>query len=55
VSRNLIFIQIFAGHVIFRHLVGMNFLFVVISRVFHTRYDVSFEGVSFFNQLLDAL
>ena len=30
-----VFFQIFFGHVIFRHFVGVNFFFVVVIGVFH--------------------
>jgi len=54
-SLRLVFIQIFAGNIVFRYLVRANFLLVSGLSALNTRYDVGLERIPFFDQLLDAL
>ena len=46
-SRALIFIQIFAGNIILRHLMGAHFPLIVAPGVLHASYDFGLERVSF--------
>jgi len=45
-------IEILTGNVIFRHFVGLDFLFV--TNVFHAQDDIGLEGVAFFEQFIHA-
>lgn len=51
----LIFVPIFGGNIVLRHLMGTNFRLIGIFGVFHAFYCSSFERVSLFEQLLDTL
>src|SRR5882762_2972868 len=51
----LIFIQIFAGNIILRHLVRANFPLIVPPGVFHASHDFCLERVSFLDQLAHTL
>src|SRR5260370_381352 len=54
-AHSLLFIQIFAGNIILRHLVRANFLLISVPSVFHARHYVGLERVSFLEQLVDTL
>src|SRR5207244_9368306 len=54
-AHSLLFIQIFAGNVILRHLVRENFLLISVPSVFHARHYVGLERVSFLEQLVNTL
>ena len=54
-SHSLFFIQIFLGNIILRYLMRVNFPLVSAPGVFHARHYVSFERVSFLEQLVDTL
>jgi len=51
----LIFIQVFAGHVIFRHFSGAHFSLATFSGFLDARYHSSLERVSFLDQLVNTL
>ena len=51
----LLFVQIFTRHIILRHLVRVNFLFIGALGVFHADHRGSLERISFLEQLVDAL
>ncbi len=53
-DASLIFIQIFLGHVILRHLVGMDFLPFVIVGLLDACNRFRLKGVPFFEQFIDA-
>src|SRR5258705_1073064 len=46
----LVFVQIFAGDIILRYFVGVDFAFV--SGVFHSLHDTCLERISFFDELV---
>lgn len=50
----LIFVQIFFGHVIFRHFTSSNFSVVAFARFFHARDHTGLERVAFLQQLVDT-
>lgn len=50
-----VFIQIFFGHVILGHFMGMNFSIVAFPGFFNPRDHFGFEGVTFFHQLVNTL
>src|SRR5712692_6603377 len=52
---SLLFIQIFAGNIVLRHLVRANFLLISVPGVFDARHYVGLERVSFIEQLVDTL
>ena len=54
-AHPLLFIQIFAGNIVLRHLMRANFLFIGVPGVFHDRHYVGLERVSFLEQLADTL
>src|SRR5262249_41464437 len=54
-SSSRIFVQILAGNIVLRHLMGMNFLLIGIFGGFDPRHNVGLERVSFLNQFLNAL
>ena len=54
-ANRLVFIQIFAGHVILRHLMRANFLLIRAAGGFHARDYVGFKRVSFLQQIADTL
>jgi len=43
----LVFVQIFAGHIVLRYLMGVNFLLVRVPSVFHASHHVGLERVPF--------
>jgi hypothetical protein len=51
----LFVLSVFAGNVIFRDFVGVNFFFLVRSGVFDARHDISLKSVSFLHQFFHAL
>ena|SRR5437870_4439494 len=51
----LFFVEIFAGNIIFGHLVSSNFLLISVPGLFDARHYVCLEGASFFDQLVDTL
>ena len=51
----LLFIQIFVGNIILRHLMRANLFLVSVTSVFHAHYCVGLERVSFLEQLLYTL
>jgi hypothetical protein len=51
----LVFVQIFFRDVVLGDLMRPDFLLVGVVRGFHTGDSVGFEGVSLFDQLVDAL
>ncbi len=51
----LIVVQILLGNVVLRNLAGMNFADSGIVGFFDAAYDPSLEGISFFQQFVDAL
>src|SRR5438445_4580617 len=55
VAYSLLFVQIFAGNIILRHLVRANFLLISVPGVFDARHYVGLERVSFIEQLVDTL
>src|SRR5215469_8013733 len=54
-SSSRIFVQVLAGNIVLRHLMGMNFLLIGIIGGFDPSHNVGLERVSFLNQFLDAL
>src|SRR5277367_4422261 len=50
----LVLVQIFAGHVILRHFVGMNFFLISVVGGLHSRNYVGLERVPFFEQFVDT-
>jgi len=54
-GSRLLFIQIFAGYIIFRYLMRANFLLARISSAFHTGHDVGLERVALLDQLVHTL
>jgi hypothetical protein len=54
-SRALIFIQIFAGNIILRHLMRANFPLNPAPGVFHASHDFGLERVSFLDELAHTL
>jgi hypothetical protein len=46
-----LFVQIFAKHVILRHLVRPNFLLAVVLSPFHTGYNTSLDGINLFVEI----
>ena len=53
--RRLFFIQIFAGYVILRNFVGVDFLLVSVVGALYAGNYVGFKRVSFLKQLVDTL
>ena len=51
----LLFVLIFAGHVVFGHFTGANFLLVASSGVLDAGYDPCLERVAFLDQLVNTL
>jgi len=49
-----VFVQVFLGYVILRHLVGVHFLLFAVLDVFDTRYDISLKRVPFLEQFADT-
>jgi hypothetical protein len=54
-QRRLFFIQIFAGYVILRNFVGVDFLLVSVVGALNAGDYVRFKRVSFLQQLVDTL
>ena len=54
-ARSLLFVQIFAGNIVLRHLMRANFPTLSVPSVFHAHHYVGLEGVSFLEQLLYTL
>ena len=52
--KRLFLVQILFRHVVLRNLVRVDFPFLILICVFDTRYRVSLERISFFEQLVDA-
>jgi len=48
----LVLVKVFAGDIVFRHFVGVDFAFLV--GVFHSLNDFGFEGVSLFEEFVHA-
>jgi len=51
---SLLFVQIFARHVVFGYFAGANFLPFSFRGVFDARYDPGFERVAFFQQFVNT-
>jgi len=51
---SLVFIQVFAGYVIFGHFAGAHFPLAAVSGLFDARDHSSLESVSLFDQLIDT-
>jgi len=54
-TARLFLVQIFARNIVFRYLVGMNFLLVSVLSALDTGNDIGFERIPFLDQLVDAL
>jgi hypothetical protein len=54
-ARSLLFVQIFAGNIVLRHLMRANFPTLSVPSVFHAHHYVGLERVSFLEQLLYTL
>src|SRR6266566_9461975 len=54
-SNSLLFVQMFAGNIVLRHLMRANFLLISVPGVFHALHYVSLKRVSFLEQLVDTL
>jgi len=52
---DLVFLQIFLGHVILGNLMRANFLLVSVPGFFNAHHDIGLQCVSFFQQLINAL
>ncbi len=50
-----VFVQIFPWNIVFWYFVRVHFLLVIVLSAFHAGYNVGFERVSFFDQLVYAL
>jgi len=50
----LVLVQILAGNIVFRDLVGMHFPRILIVGFLYTRHSASLKDVSFFHQFIDA-
>jgi hypothetical protein len=51
----LFLVQILARNIVFRYLVGTNFLLVSVLSALDTSNDIGFECIAFLEQLVDAL
>ena len=54
-NLRLLFVQIFTGHVVLRHLMRANFFFIRAVGVFHADHCVGLECIPFGEQLVDTL
>lgn len=49
-----VLIQVLTTDIILRYLVGVDFLSLIVFRIFNTREHIGFKGVPFFDQLKEA-
>ena len=54
-KRSLVFVEVFAGDVVFGDFVGVDFAFVGITGVLDALHYFGFEGVPFLEQFVDTL